>query len=290
MEFCHLIAGARSSLALVVDDDDRHDLVGRLARAFGERLLTFCLMATHLHVEAAASLAEGRLRLGHVLASYVRRFNRRHGTSGPLLRGPVDAFPAESREELARQVRYVHDNPLKTRPPLVERAIDYRWSGARALAGLSLAGDLNVVRALEAVGPSAARALAFAPLGGIAPCEVPGGAPAVLLSAAAVAYGEPPAALACPARSPRLLRARALYLRLGALEGYGIAQLHPLLGCGRSRAYEIAALAVPDHAVRIGRTLMEDSRLRAQLPAFAPDRAQAGRLVRPAARSLATGA
>ena len=276
MEVQHFTAGARADLRLVSDDDDRFRLLSLLAEQLSEALLAYCLMDTHVHIVAEGAVDDHRLRLEAALATYTRVFNQRHDLRGRLLRGPVEAFGVLGREELLRLLCYVHENPLRTRPPLVERAIDYRWSSQRAYVGLSLAGIANVERALALLGPLAWRAAApRPPLADLERAAAPTAAPHAILAAAAEAYGVPVGSLSGDGRAAVYLRARALYLHLGLIEGYTLTQLAPVLRRSLAQASRIAAAGPSDErALRVGRTLLRDPRTRAQWEAPASRRAQ----------------
>lgn len=255
----HLHAGARARLSLVLDDVDRHDLVDSLDAALGGAILAYCVMDTHLHVVAEGDLEEVRGRLERALSAYARAFNRRHSCPGELLRGPVDAQrPIADSLELARAIRYVHENPLKTRPPLCKDAVDYRWSSQRAFSGLSLARVANVERALELLEAQGAWVVGRrARLVDLEPSLVPSAHPDAILEAAADTYGLPAWELAGNGRSGPLLCGRALYLALGRIEGWDLVQLAPTLNRSRSRASRVASrLHVPDADLRVARTVL----------------------------------
>ncbi len=201
--------------------------------------------------------AECAAALEAALAAYLRRLNERLGEEGDLLRGPVGAHPATGSFELGRMIDYVHENPRKTATPIVEVAVHYPWSSQRAYDGLSLAPFANVGRAEAILGPHAARArTADRPdLEDLAPSRVPEATPDTLLAAAADTFGLAPWRLAGRERGPRLNAARALFLRLAALEGYSLARLAPVLDRSVAATYRFAR-PIDDRAVRIARTLV----------------------------------
>jgi hypothetical protein len=153
------------------------------------------------------------------------------------------------------------------RAPLADRPVDDPWSSRRAFAGLSLHRLANVPRALELLGPIAARAAAApaVPLADLEPAPVPSARPDLLLPAAAQAYGFLPGDLASAARRPALAAARGAFVRLGLLEAYTHEQLGPFPRRSRPQASRFAGRA-PDRAVRVARTLIRDADLRRRLP------------------------
>ncbi len=257
----HLIAGARERETLVRDDRDRCELLWRVARALDGPILAYCVMDTHLHLVAASPPDP----LERALFAYVRRFNRRHGRSGPLLRGPVAAFEKRERAEIVRAIRYAHANPLKTSRPLVERALEFPWSGEREIVGLSCAGIIAIepLRAIAGFLPLLSPAPALA---GAEPRRIPTADPATVVGAAAQAFALDPAALASGKRTGPEAAARALAVALCLREGHKLYQVAPFLGITRRHAGRLGG-GVPETAIRVARTLLDDPRLRARIVA-----------------------
>lgn len=114
---------------MFVDDLDREYfrdcLIRALTRLDGRaKLISYCLLTTHFHLiireivpGAQASLMNG------VLSAYVRHFNRRHGTSGPMFAGEYRSVPICSLRELRWKIAYVHDNH--------DTGVDFRFSTHR---------------------------------------------------------------------------------------------------------------------------------------------------------------
>lgn len=183
-------------------------------------------METHIHVVVAGAGAEAARALRATLVTYTRAFNRRRGGEGSLVEDAVEAFCRPAPDALAKTIRYVHHNPLKTTPPLVRQAYEYPWSSARAFAGLSLAGVANVALAREMLGQSARAVGGVAPpLVGAEPLPAPGAAPGTLLGAVAETYGLPIEELWGAGRGANVCEARAAFLQLGRLESYSLQML-----------------------------------------------------------------
>ena len=276
MEAAHITAGARASLPLVRDDEDRQELLALVSAGLGALLLAYCIMDTHLHVVAEGPGEHVRRWLDQALTTYVRAFNRRHGARGWLLRGPPEATVPIDAFELARTIRYVHENPVKA--GMVDHAFEFPWSSQRAFAGLTLARSANVERACAMVGggqgaPAGGSQALIGRLRGVSvaladlePAAVPSATPGILLAAAAETYGVSAMALAGPCRDEALTLTRALFLALGRLESYSLAQLGPFLARKRSQLYRLTESSVPDDALRIARTLLRTPGLRRRLP------------------------
>jgi hypothetical protein len=256
----HLTAGGRGFERLVLDDRDRWDLVERVRGALGASLLAWCIMDTHLHVVAEGAAGLLTRRLDAALLAYARAFNRRHGRRGGLLRGPSAATPVPGPFELGRAIRYVHENPVSA--DLAADAIEWPWSSARAFAGLVRERLASVARARALVDPRAIGMLGRpVTLAEAAPADAPSHMPFTLLLAAAQALALDPAAIVGARRDPAPTAGRALFVRLGLLEGYQHRQLAPILGVTRQRITQHAAKEVDPLDVRRARTLLRDPRL-----------------------------
>jgi REP element-mobilizing transposase RayT len=272
MTIWHMNAGARGTTRLVVSDRDRHSLLRCIVEGVQvtARLLAWCIMPTHIHlmVEGDAAASES---VEAAIKRHARAFNRAHADEVPLLRGPVVSIPKESAIEIARSIRYVHGNPVKTDPPMVQYAVEYPWSSARAFAGLSRVGFVDVARALELCGTSAPWTIPRGyRLADLAPAVVPSASPALILAAAAQTFGVDPLDVAGDGREPALVAARGVCVALGRLESYHGSQLAPGLGRTRQRLSQIAAAGVDEEGVRIARTLLRVAALRARLPGIRP--------------------
>jgi len=263
-QISHLTAGARGLERLVQDDRDRWDLLGRARVALGTSLLAWCMMGTHMHVVAEGPPAAFAARLEAALLAYTRAHNRRHGRSGRLLRGPVVATPVPGAFELGRAIRYVHENPVTA--GLVESAVHWPWSSARAFAGLARPRHARVARARALVDPRASRMLGRPhPLATAGPLEVPLAHPGAIFLAAAQALEVDPATILGRARAPAPTAGRALFVRLGILEGYEHRQLAPTLDVTRQRVSQLASVEVEPIDLRRARTLLRDPDLREHL-------------------------
>jgi hypothetical protein len=261
----HVTAGALDSQRFVLDDRDRGDLVRRLAGLARGGLLAYCIMDTHVHAVVEGSGERACARARGVFSGYTRAFNARRGRSGPLLRGAVHAATARTARELARQISYVHDNPLRTKPPIVTRAHHFEWSSARAFVGLSRAPFANVSRALELMGDERRWVVPARPaLEGLTPALSPSSSVELLLAAGAQTFGVASCDLSGSSLAPEVVAARAVYVALGRLEGYLDVQLAAPLGRTDRRVSQIALGPVDLVGVRIGRTLLRNAALRSR--------------------------
>ena len=110
----------RSYLTLLADQATRHRL----------RILGYCLMPNHVHAIVVPERPDSMSKaFGRAHNSYSRYFNTVRHRSGHLWQNRFYSTPL-GREHLTRALRYTDMNPVRAR--LVERALDYSWSSARA--------------------------------------------------------------------------------------------------------------------------------------------------------------
>lgn len=115
-------------------------------------------MPNHIHllVEAPAERISAGMR--DALGQYVRRFHRRHGTSGHLLGSRFHNVPVGDDRQVQAVIRYIALNPVKA--GLSSTAAGWPWSSYRASVGdMSAPPFLDVDRlwTLIARNPSHAR-------------------------------------------------------------------------------------------------------------------------------------
>ena len=118
-------------------DETRHDylaLLRRYARRCGLEIWAYCLMPNHVHLIVVGRSKDSLARaIGNAHREHSRRINRAREWTGHLW---ANRFYSTALDEshLWNAVRYVESNP--SRAGLVACATDYRWSSARAHAGL----------------------------------------------------------------------------------------------------------------------------------------------------------
>jgi putative transposase len=117
-------------------DDDRGlylELLRRESKAYGLRLLGYCLMRNHLHLvgvpQQAHSLAKA---VGRTHLLYTQYINRLHGRSGHLWQGRFFSCALDDAHCWAA-LCYIERNPV--RAGLVRRAWEYEWSSAAVHCG-----------------------------------------------------------------------------------------------------------------------------------------------------------
>jgi putative transposase len=124
--------GNRRQPVFFSDDDYSAyvDLITQACSREGVRCLAWCLMPNHVHLILTPPAEQSlRAALGEAHRRYSRRINLAHGWTGYLWQGRFASYPMDEAH-LVTAVRYVELNPVKAK--LVQRAVDWRWSSARA--------------------------------------------------------------------------------------------------------------------------------------------------------------
>ena len=130
-------------------DRDREvylDLLANTAAKARLRVLGYCLMNNHVHLvllpERESAMAQA---LGRAHCQYANYFQSKQCTTGHLWQNRYSSCPL-SETHLVRAMLYVEHNPV--RAGMVEKAMDWPWSTARAHAETGCEGgdrvsDLN---------------------------------------------------------------------------------------------------------------------------------------------------
>lgn len=124
--------GNRRQQVFFNDDDYQTyiELLSASSRRTNVGIWAYCLMPNHVHVVAAPKEASSLCEcFSDAHRRYTRRINFREGWRGYLWQGRFHSYVMDEAYLLAT-VRYVELNPL--RAGLCQRAVDWRWSSARA--------------------------------------------------------------------------------------------------------------------------------------------------------------
>jgi REP element-mobilizing transposase RayT len=122
---------------IFLTDEDRQRflrLVGDVVDRHAWRLYAYCLMDNHYHLVLMTperNLGAGMGRLNQIYAQW---FNHRHDRVGHLFQERYWSELLESEAHALAVIRYVARNPV--RAGLCVRPEEWRWSSARATAGL----------------------------------------------------------------------------------------------------------------------------------------------------------
>ena len=110
------------------DAKDRRAFLAIFEKALTEcdiQVLAWCLMDNHFHLLLRGRIDEIARFMKMLLASYAKRFNKRHGRSGHLFQSRYGSEPIDSETYLLQAVRYIHQNPEKAGIAPAQR---YKWS------------------------------------------------------------------------------------------------------------------------------------------------------------------
>jgi putative transposase len=124
---------------IFLDDRDRRRFLRVLAVTiphFRWQLHAYVLMANHYHLLVETiepTLSRGMKKIG---GDYATWFNKRHRRVGHLFQARFKAHLIDSDEYLLTVARYVVLNPVRAH--IVEDALQWPWSSARATAGCAI--------------------------------------------------------------------------------------------------------------------------------------------------------
>ena len=126
----HVLNRGNARQQVFQHDDDYAEFVGLLGRGkerFDVRLLSYCLMPNHFHLLLQADSAADLSRVMQwVMTCQVRRYHRKHKSSGHVWQGRFKSFLVQEDIHLLTVARYVEGNPV--RAGLVTTAPAWRWS------------------------------------------------------------------------------------------------------------------------------------------------------------------
>lgn len=128
----HVMNRGAGRRRIFYEDRDRLlflDLLSEITRAFHIEIHAFSLMDNHYHLLVHTPEAGLGRAMRHLNGIYTYRFNRRHRTDGPLLRGRYKARLVEQEEYLLELVRYIHLNPV--RAGLAKLPGNHPWTSHR---------------------------------------------------------------------------------------------------------------------------------------------------------------
>ena len=129
--YCYHVLNRGNARSTVFQGDDDYqefvDLLGEASLFREMRVLAYCLMPDHFHL-VLRPIHDGDLSswMQWLATAHVRRYHRRHESSGHVWQGRFKAFPIQEDEHLTAILRYVEGNPLRSK--LVDRSQDWYWS------------------------------------------------------------------------------------------------------------------------------------------------------------------
>ncbi len=133
----HLVQRGNDRQCCFRDDLDRRNYLAILqtvSSTYGVEVHAWVLMDNHVHLLSSTHAQGDTSRMMQVLgATYVRRFNERHGRTGTLWEGRFHSCPIDCGSYLWNCHRYIEMNPV--RAGLAASPAGFAWSsfGANAL-------------------------------------------------------------------------------------------------------------------------------------------------------------
>jgi putative transposase len=123
--------------AVFHSDEDRHQFIATLAgvvEEHGWRCSSYCLMTNHYHLTLTTPEPNLGAGMGRLNQLYAQWFNRRHDRVGHLFQARYWSQIIDTDGAFSDTLRYIVANPV--RAGLCGRPEEWRWSSARAAAGL----------------------------------------------------------------------------------------------------------------------------------------------------------
>jgi putative transposase len=133
--YFHVMNRGARKVSIFADETDRkifRGLLGRFAEKHSVRVLAWCLMPNHYHLQPDCEGTPLSLMMRDLDRTYARSFNARHGTSGCLFQGPFKSMLINDLDGLTYVNRYIHLNPVDIR----QSPASYRWSSCGIYLGL----------------------------------------------------------------------------------------------------------------------------------------------------------
>lgn len=118
---------------------------------FGLKLLGYCLMTNHVHLQVETSDVPIWVPLQRVNLNYTKYFNKKYNYVGHLFQGRYTSVCMQDEAQLLETSRYIHMNPVKAK--MAERPESYRWSSCAAYYDLTYQPLVHKDRILELFGP-----------------------------------------------------------------------------------------------------------------------------------------
>lgn len=135
----HLITRGLNGAALFKDNQDRKEIIRRLAESLGTAkclCYAWVLMNNHIHLLVRASEKPLSEFARILLTGYAIYFNRRHKRRGYLYQNRYKSILCQEDCYLLELVRYIHLNPVRAGIVKTINELDvYPWSGHAALTG-----------------------------------------------------------------------------------------------------------------------------------------------------------
>ena len=99
-------------------------------KRFGLKLLGYCLMTNHVHLQIETSDVPLWIPLQYINLNYTKCFNKKYNYVGHLFQGRYTSVSIDDDAQLLQTSRYIHMNPVKAKMTTTPDA--YKWSSCAA--------------------------------------------------------------------------------------------------------------------------------------------------------------
>lgn len=135
----HVIVRGIEKRDIFIDDEDRRDIIRRMAKLLpetGMECFAWALLTNHFHLLLRPLQKPLATFMRRLLTGYAVYFNRRHKRSGHLYQNRYKSIVCERETYFLELVRYIHLNPLRAGMVKNLDELDvYPWSGHATLVG-----------------------------------------------------------------------------------------------------------------------------------------------------------
>ena len=127
--YYHVFQRGVNKFDIFEDDEDRSTYLKILreeAEDHGVTICSWCLMSNHTHLVVRADLEDLSNMMRDLGSRYARRFNARHGRTGPLFEGRFISVCIDGHSQFIAAIRYVHRNPIEHEEATLLG--EYKWT------------------------------------------------------------------------------------------------------------------------------------------------------------------
>lgn len=159
----HIMVRGIDKTNIFRDDEDKGRFLERLGKNVEDgkgSVYAWVLMDNHVHILFKSGKDGISTVMRKLLTWYAQYFNRRHGRTGHLFENRYKSILCEEDSYLLALIRYIHLNPVRARlVGTLEQLDSYRWTGHRAIIGMTKLSCMESNRILTEFGATRRKAL-----------------------------------------------------------------------------------------------------------------------------------
>ena len=95
----------------------------------------YCLMSNHVHLLLRVNQEDIGSTIKHLAVMYAMYYNQKYSRSGHLFQDRFKSEPVNDMAYFVTLLRYIHQNPTKTKAGMVSKVGDYDWSSWKEYTG-----------------------------------------------------------------------------------------------------------------------------------------------------------